>query len=71
MLGKVSCSVGLVDILSKTMEELYGISHVARYADCIFWGVIPCCQIFCINEMKSALLMLYVINRVFLASNVL
>ena len=41
-LGKVSLSVYLIEILSKTTERLSGISPVARQADFIFWKVIPC-----------------------------
>ena len=49
-------------------EGLYGISLLTHY---IFRVVIPCCQAFCIKEMKLALSMLYVVNRIFPTSNVL
>ncbi len=70
-LAEILLSVWLADILSKTKEGLYRISHVARNPDYISWVIIPCCRAFCIKEMKSALSMLYVVNRVFSADNVL
>ena len=71
VLNKILRSVLLVDILSKTMKELYWISLVAYNANCIFREVIPYYWIFYIKKMKSALLILYVINSIFSASNIL
>ena len=71
VLNKILRSVLLVDILSKTMKELYWISSVACNVNCIFREVIPYYWIFYIKKMKSALLILYVINNVFSASNIL
>ncbi len=69
-LGQVSLSVWLADILSKTVEGLYGISPVVCHADCIIRVVISCCRDFCIKEKKLALSMLYVVNLIFSVSNI-
>lgn len=71
MIGKVSFFIFGVEILLKTMEGLYGISPIAYYTNCIFWELIPYCQVSYIKEMKSALSRLYVISWVFSANNVL
>ena len=49
-----------------TTVGLYGISSVARQADSIFREILPCRLAFCINEIKLALSILYVVKRVFL-----
>lgn len=65
-LGRVSLfTCGLAGILSKTEKGLYGISPIARLADCIFRAVIPCYLDFCIKAIKSALSMLQVVNCIF------
>ncbi len=70
-LAEIPLSVWQIDILPNTDEIFYGISPVARNVDCIFRVIVLFCQAFCIKEMKSALSMFYVVNRVFSASNVL
>ena len=64
VVDKVSYFVFEIEILLKTIKGLYRISLVTRHTDCIFRELIPCCQAFCIKEMKSALSRLYIVNRV-------
>ena len=67
----ISCSIFEIEILLKIIEGLYRISPIACHTDCIFWELILCCRAFCIKKIKSVLSRLYIINRVFSASNVL
>ena len=45
------------------------MSSVARHSHCVFQVIISCCRVLCIKEMKSALSMLYIVNRVISANS--
>lgn len=66
IIGKISLFICLIEILSKIIKRLYRISSVVYHIDYIFQELILWSQIFLIREMKSALLLIYVINDVFL-----
>lgn len=61
----------LADSFRNTIHRLYGNNPVAHHVNHIFPTKIPCRLVFYIKEMKFALSILYVINRVFLANKVL
>lgn len=60
-----------IEILLKITEKLYEIRPVTCYAECIFWKLVFCYRVLCIQEMKSTLSRLYIINQIFSVNNVL
>ena len=62
MVGKKSFSKLQVEILSNIMEELYKISSITYYTNCIFGELLSFCKDFCIIKIKLAFSRLYIVN---------
>lgn len=71
MIDKVSFFIFRIEILLKTMNELYKIRPIAHHNNYIYQELIFYCQALYNKKIKSALSRLYIINRVFLANNIL